>query len=276
VALTPDLDPAERLAQALAEVPQRIVACSGGVDSMLLATLAHRGEPGSTLIAHAVNPAVPGGATARVLAAAEREGWNLELVQTGEFDDEQYLVNPVDRCFHCKRNLYDALGDVAARFGDRVGWQVLSGANVDDLGEYRPGLDAAAQAGVRHPMVEAELTKADVRAASRSLGLDTAEMASSPCLASRLYTGTRVTESRLRAVDVGEELLRATLGIEVVRCRLREDQVLVEVPEADRPSITPELLARVADAMRLADPAIADATLDARPYRPGRAFLTVT
>ncbi len=265
-----------RLERALAEVIPRVVACSGGVDSLLLATVAHRAAPEATVVAHALSPAVPGEATGRVLAHAARESWALELVATGEFGDERYLANPTDRCYHCKRHLYDTLGQLASRFADRSRWHILSGANRDDLAEYRPGLVAAAERGVRHPYVEAGLDKADIRSLARSLQLDFAELPASPCLASRLYTGTPVTEARLRAVEVGEALIRAATGIGVVRCRVREAEVVVEVGADDRRAITSELLERVAAAMHAVEPAISGARLDDRPYRPGRAILVST
>ena len=184
----------ERLDEVLADCVPRVVACSGGVDSLTLATVAHRRAPAGTVIAHTVTPAVPADGTARVLAHARREGWTLELLTSGEFGDERYLSNPTDRCYHCKASLYDAVADLRTN-GVASDSVVLSGANVDDLGEYRPGLDAAAERGVRHPYVEAGMGKAQVRALARELGLAEADLPASPCLASRLYTGTRVTRS---------------------------------------------------------------------------------
>ena len=290
-----------RLERVLVDVPRRIVACSGGVDSMLLATVAHRAAPTTTTVAHTVTPAVPGDGTARVAAAAEREGWDLEIVHSTEFDDERYLSNPTDRCYFCKSNLYDA---VAALGVD--GPVVLSGANLDDLGEYRPGLVAAAEREVRHPFVEASITKAEIRSAARSLGLPEADLPASPCLASRLYTGTRVTASRLRAVEAGESLVRSATGIDVVRCRIRETtgapagseaaavseapavretaagdgvapeaglDVLVEVGDDDRRLVTVEVLAHVLATMRRVDPTVVDVRLDDDAYEPGRAFV---
>lgn len=259
-----------QLLDLLAGLPLRAVACSGGVDSLTLATVAHRAAPGATLVVHSVTPAVPAAATARVLAAADAEGWELRLVRSGEFDDARYLANPVDRCYTCKTHLYDAMADVVAAVG---GSHVpLSGANVDDLGEYRPGLRAAAEHGVRHPYVEVGATKADVRALARELGLDCADLPAAPCLASRLYTGTAVTPARVRAVEVGEALVTERTGVQVVRCRVREEAVRIEVGDADRAAITEDLVAAVLAAMRAVDPGLRTAALDPEPYRPGRAF----
>lgn len=262
----------DRLERALADVAPRVIACSGGVDSLVLATVAARQHPDGTMVAHAVTPAVPAAATARVHAVAAREGWQLETVTPGEFDDERYLANPVDRCFYCKEHLYLALDVLADRLvgGDRT---LMSGANLDDLGEYRPGLEAAAARGVRHPFVEAEIDKPAVRSIARELGLEFADLPASPCLASRIYTGTRVSVERLRAIDLGEELIRARLGIGVVRCRVRDDSVIVEVESEHRALVDPSTLAATLDLMRTAAPQLESITLDDGPYRPGRAFV---
>ncbi|MGY1743021.1 MULTISPECIES: ATPase [unclassified Blastococcus] len=258
------------LVDVLARVPRRAVACSGGVDSLLLATVAHRADPAGTLVVHSVTPAVPAAATARVLEAAAAQGWALRTVRSSEFDDPRYLANPRNRCYVCKSHLYDAMSDlVAAVGGTHV---LLSGANTDDLGEYRPGLVAAAEHGVRHPYVEAGIGKAGIRALAASLGLGWADLPASPCLASRLYTGTAVTPVRLRAVEVGEELVTRLTGIRVVRCRLLGDAVRIEVADADRDRMDGAVVAAVLRAMRAVDPSIAGAALDDEAYRPGRAL----
>ena len=266
----------ERLAPVLERYPNRIVACSGGIDSLLLATLAHRAAPETTVIAHTVTPAVPAVGTARVVAFAEREGWDLRLVRSNEFDDERYLSNPTNRCYYCKTNLYDAIAGVQQAGVAGAEAVILSGANVDDLGEYRPGLIAADEHDVHHPYVEADWTKEDIRAGARSIGLDEAELPSSPCLASRLYTGTRVTADRLQAVEAGEALVTELTGIEVVRCRVRADAVRVEVGPTDRDAITPDVLAHVHRTMAAIEPTLVDIALDDRTYRPGQAILHVS
>ena len=265
------LDALDALDAALRDLGPVIIACSGGIDSLLLATVAHRRDPGTTVVGHTVTPAVPSEGTARVVTHARDEGWDLRLVRSREFDDERYLANPTDRCYYCKTNLYDALVELGAELG-RPGVTVLSGANLDDLGEYRPGLQAAAEHGVRHPYVEAGIDKAEIRAMARVLELPEAELPASPCLASRLYTGTRVTAARLHAVELGEAVLRGH-GHDVARCRIRTTEVMVEVPDADRDRISEELLDDVTRAMRAAEPTLTAARLDPQPYRPGRAVL---
>ena len=267
-----DASAAQRALQdVLRTMTARVIACSGGIDSLLLATIAHRLDPVGTVVAHAISPAVPSEATRRVHEQAASEGWNLRLVTSGEFRSEDYLSNPVNRCYHCKSNLYASLDQLAGIA--TAGATMLSGANLDDLGEYRPGLIAAAENAVRHPYVEAGIDKATIRAIARELDLPFAELPASPCLASRLYTGTRVTPQRLRAVEAGELLVRERTGITVVRCRLREDEMLVEVGDADRARITEALLHELAAVVRSHEPRIGSVTLDAQAYRAGRSFV---
>jgi len=261
----------EIMDRILAAVDMRVIACSGGIDSLLLATVAHRASPERTRVVHAISPAVPTAATTRLRQWADHERWRLDFVDSGEFDDENYLSNPSNRCYFCKRHLYGSLHLLCGDVKDAQS-VVFSGANVDDLGEYRPGLIAASENGVRHPWIEADFTKQDIRALARDLGLPFAELPASPCLASRLYTGTRVTAQRLRAVEAGEELIRHDADIAVVRCRLLEDHVLIEVGHQDRSRITTDLVMRTMALMQSIEPTILDVQLDAESYRPGRAF----
>lgn len=260
-----------RLEAALDTCAPAVVACSGGIDSLVLATVAHRRDPGRTVVAHTVTPAVPGDGTARVLAFARSEGWRLEVVRSREFDDEQYLSNPTDRCYHCKTNLYDAISELEA-VATAVDATIVSGANLDDLGDYRPGLIAASEHDVRHPYVESGIDKAGIRSLATELGLAISDLPASPCLASRLYTGTRVTEARLRAVGAGEAVLRAA-GLAVSRCRIRGHDVLVEVPTEDRSLVTDGVLHDVSRAMGAHEPRLRAVALDDRAYRPGQAVL---
>lgn len=252
-----------------------IVACSGGIDSLLLATVTHAHAPASTVVAHTVTPAVPSDGTARVMAHARTNGWNLEIVRSGEFEDERYLKNPTDRCYYCKTNLYDAVADLRQAGAAPGGSVIVSGANVDDLGDYRPGLIAADEHDVRHPYLEAKMGKAEIRAVAAHLGLVEADLPASPCLASRLYTGTRVTANRMRAIELGEAILREA-GFVIARCRVREADVMVEVPQDDRSAVTSELLLDIESAMRAVEPSIASVSLDDRPYRAGQAVLHVS
>jgi len=251
-----------------------VVAVSGGVDSLLLATLANRCLPGRALMAHTVSPAVPPACTARVKEQAALQGWTLRLVETGEFLDERYLQNPFDRCYFCKSHLYERLSALAHDAADASGAVpvVVSGANTDDLGEHRPGLVAASEHAVRHPFVEAHVAKADIRAMARELGLSFADIAASPCLASRIYTGTRVTPEILDAISFAEEFLKRRLNVDVVRCRVRGADMLVEMRGGERNALTAAVLAELDQALHTRFPLAPPVSPDPEPYRPGRAF----
>ncbi len=261
----------QQLQAVLNGIGPRVVCCSGGVDSMLLATVAHRLAPAETVIAHAISPAVPDEASARVRSWAEHEGWKLEQVSSNEFADERYLANPVNRCYFCKSHLYDTLKTIAAEMPR--GAIMLSGANTDDLGEYRPGLTAAAEYNVRHPFVETGINKAAIRAIAAQLGLPFADLPAAPCLASRVYTGTRVTPERMRAIEAAEHAIREATGVKVVRARVRESQMIVEMLESERNLGSAAVLAEALRRAQSAEPGIAGIGLDPKPYRPGRAFV---
>ncbi|GAA4685839.1 hypothetical protein [Nocardioides nanhaiensis] len=262
------------LTATLSAHPRRVVACSGGVDSLLLAAVAHEAAPATTVVAHSVTPAVPEAATERVRRTAGELGWHLVLVDSPEFDDERYLANPVDRCFFCKTNLYDELERIVADLPQaHAGWTLLSGANTDDLGEYRPGLLAAAEHAVRHPYVEAGLGKADIRALAGDRGHAWHQLPAAPCLASRLYTGTPVTPGLVRAVEAGEAMATRLTGEQVLRTRVRDDVVLLELPAATRHRVDERVLGAVLTVMRRHAPHLRRTELDPEPYAPGRSFV---
>jgi pyridinium-3,5-biscarboxylic acid mononucleotide sulfurtransferase len=251
-----------RVREALRRYDRLAIAVSGGVDSMTLAHLAHR-ERGAVLMLHAVSPAVPAHATERVKAHAARENWRLAIIGAGEFADPRYRDNPVDRCYFCKTNLYARI----AAFTDAP---IASGANLDDLGDYRPGLLAAAEHAVVHPFVEAEIDKAGVRAIARRLELaDLAELPAQPCLSSRVETGIPIRADDLAFIDTVERTLAALFqrGTDL-RCRVTHRGIVVEVGgEA--------LAAAESAAATVADLCVTEGRVFAglRPYRRGAAFL---
>lgn len=263
---------AEALDAMLAGMGPLAVAVSGGVDSLTLATLAHRRLGAAAVLAvHAASPAVPGEATRRVRDEAVRQGWRLRVIEAGEFADPSYRANPVNRCFFCKTNLYGSI----ARVTD---WQVVSGANLDDLGEYRPGLDAARDHGVRHPFVAAGLDKAAVRALARTLGLGAvAELPASPCLSSRVETGIRIEPETLRFIHAVERLVGDALaagGAEArVRCRVRAAGLVVELDPRSLARLDAASKADLGAAIRARAPGPFSGPVQFAPYRNGSAFL---
>lgn len=220
------MTPLDRLHAVLSEGGSWTIAVSGGVDSMTLATLAHRHLPGRVRMCHATSPAVPTAARDLITRHASAEGWDLHLFTAGEFGDENYRSNPVNRCYFCKSNLYTGiLRDIAAHQDG----QVASGTNTDDLGDYRPGLAAAEELGIRHPFVEADISKTDIRNLAREANLAFAEIPAQPCLASRIQTGIRIEAADLAFVDKIETLLRAHIPAQAtLRIRIRPDGVSVE------------------------------------------------
>jgi len=209
----------------LRDIGRIAVAVSGGVDSLTLATIAHRTSRSEAEMFHAVSPAVPQEATDRVRTLAARQGWVLSVVDAGEFGDANYRRNPVNRCFYCKTNLYGTLVPHTTA-------QIVAGTNLDDLGEYRPGLYAAENHGVRHPFVEAGIDKKTVRALARHLGLgDVAELPSAPCLSSRIETGIAIDPDMLKLVHTAELLVSRSLAPRTVRCRVRAKGVVIELDE---------------------------------------------
>ena len=230
------------------------VAVSGGVDSTTLGALALARNPSGTRLFHAVSPAVPAEATERLRAHAEPAGWPLSIIDAGEFADPNYLRNPVNRCFYCKQNLYQTVRAHTAS-------TVLSGANLDDLDDFRPGLRAAADHAVRHPWIEARIGKAGIRRLAAAHGLHGfADLPASPCLSSRVETGIGIARDDLRAIDAAERRLRRELAPETVRCRVRADGVVIE--------LDPPALARLDGPARRALGARIGA-LFARAGRPG-------
>jgi uncharacterized protein len=252
----------ERVLQTLAAPA---IAVSGGVDSMTLAVLASQLLPDVRML-HAASPAVPVEATIRVERFAQTYGWALVIIDAGEFDDPHYRANPVNRCFYCKSNLYKTIRSRTHR-------QILSGANLDDLREYRPGLNAAREHGVRHPYIEAGLTKHHVRQVARALGLDAvAELPASPCLSSRVETGIRIEATTLAFIHDVETLVARSLSPITVRCRVRAATVVIELDPATLALLSAERRRQLATQIG-ARPLGPGLPITFAEYRNGSAFL---
>ena len=226
----------ERLHGLLAETGGVVVAYSGGTDSALVAAVAARSLGDRALAVTAVSPSLPPGEAEQAAEVAASMGIRHRTVRTHEVDRPEYLANGTDRCYHCKTELYDVLAAVSAECG---GAQVVSGANADDLGDYRPGLRAAAEHGVRHPLVEVGMTKPEVREAARTLELPTWDKPASACLSSRIAFGVTISVEMLSKVGRAERVLK-DLGFRQCRVRVHDDLVRVEVD--------PDELARLASA----------------------------
>lgn len=241
-----------------------LVGYSGGVDSALLAVVLRQELGRERCLAvigrSASYPEVQWRAAREV---AERFDVPVLEIDTAELDDPEYLANPTNRCFFCKTELWRRLGAVAAERGFAV---ICDGTNADDLGEHRPGRAAGVAAGVRSPFAEAGLTKADIRAAARALGLPNWDAPAAPCLSSRVQYGLRITPERLGQVERGEAFLRA-LGVRGdLRVRHRGDTARVEVEPEWIPFVA-ERLGAVTE--RLTALGFARVELDPRGYRRG-------
>ena len=252
----------------LDDIGRAAVAVSGGVDSMTLALLAGRRSAADCAMFHAVSPAVPAEATARVQEYAVREGWRLTVLDAGEFDDPAYRANPANRCFYCKTNLYGALAA-------RTDATLLSGTNVDDLGDWRPGLKAAQAHGVRHPFVEAGIDKAQVRSIAAGLGFDDlARLPAAPCLSSRIETGLRVEADDLASIHAAERYLARQLQPETVRCRQRKAGIVIELDETTLGALSASRRAALGAAVAgMFETNDRTRPVSFAPYRTGSAFL---
>jgi uncharacterized protein len=209
-----------------------VVAYSGGVDSTLLLALAVRAlGSDSVLAAVGISPSLPDRELQAGRALAEGIGAQLVEIPTAELDDPNYAANPERRCFYCKSELFTLLGKLAAERGFDV---VVCGANSDDTGDFRPGLEAGAKLGVVNPLMDAGLTKAEIRTISKAIGLATWDKPAMACLASRIPYGQGVSSEKLARIEHAEYVLK-DLGF--VQCRVRDhDNVArIEVPASDIP-----------------------------------------
>jgi uncharacterized protein len=240
-----------------------VVAFSGGVDSSLVAALAARALGDRALAVTAVSPALATGELDGAREVARAIGIRHEVITTAELEREGYRRNERDRCYHCKTELYDRLADLAA---DRGYAAVLSGANADDLGDWRPGLRAAEEHAVVHPLLEAGVGKAEVRELARDLGVPSAEKPASPCLASRIPYGTEVDPATLAQIDRAELAVKA-LGYGVLRVRHFGDLGRVELHEDDLRSLTTERRDAIAAAVTGAG--YGKAEISDEPFRSG-------
>jgi uncharacterized protein len=227
----------DRLLELLRTMDRVAVAFSGGIDSTVVAQAAQLALAERAVAVTADSPSVPRAELADARRLAQRIGIRHLVVPTSEFADADYVRNDGARCYFCKDELYTQIERLLPDLGVRY---ICSGANLDDRGDYRPGLKAAAEHHVRHPLQEAGFTKADVRLLARHWDLPTWDKPASPCLSSRLAPGVEVTTERTRRIEEAETYLKE-LGLRELRVRLHEGELArIEVPA--------EAVARLADA----------------------------
>jgi uncharacterized protein len=231
-------DKQERLFAVLKRLGRVMVAYSGGTDSAYLAWAAHHALGPNAIAITADSASIPESHKRDAEQLARQFGIPHEYVQTFEFDNPDYVKNGPDRCFHCKDELFTRLEEVGRERGIE---HVVYGVNVDDLGDYRPGQNAARLHQVKAPLVEAGLTKAEIRELSRLASLPTWDRPASACLSSRVPYGTPVTPQTVKTVEAGEEAIRA-LGFRQFRVRFHGELVRIEIAPDELPAaLTPEM-----------------------------------
>ena len=212
-----------------------IIAYSGGVDSALLAYAAHRALGNNMVSVLADSPSLARREYRFAVNFAQAHGMPLQIIRTREMDNPQYQVNHSDRCYYCKKALFEKIEGLREQLQGASAidpWPVCYGVNMDDLGDYRPGIKAASEASIQAPYVELEITKRMIRSICAYYNLEIAEKPAMPCMASRLAYGEEVTKEKLNQVELAEDFLY-DFGLRVLRVRHHGDTARIEVPPED-------------------------------------------
>ena len=253
-----------RLLERLGQADSLVVALSGGADSAYLAWAAQRTLGERALSVTAVSPSFPAFDREQVDVLVRTVGLHHEFVETHELDNPLYTSNQADRCYHCKDELFDVLGRLAAQRGFRA---VAYGINADDTGDFRPGHRAAGEHAVLSPLLDAGLSKQEIRALSRRAGLPTWDRPASACLSSRIPYGSEVTPEKLAQIERGEAALRE-MGFRQFRVRHHGRLARIEIAPDEMPrALDPAMLRRMGE--RLRDAGFLYVTLDVDGYRQG-------
>lgn len=262
---TTELDAKQQvLFDRLRSLGRVIVAYSGGTDSAYLAWAAHKVLGDNAVAITADSPSIPGSHKRDAEAFARECGFRHQYIATYEFENPDYVKNDKDRCFHCKDELFQRLEVYAAQSGYR---HIVYGVNRDDLGDYRPGQRAAKLHDVLAPLVDADLTKAEIRELSRRAGLSTWNRPAAACLSSRVPYGTAVTKERIRTIEDGEEAIRA-LGFRQFRVRFHGELVRIEIAKDELArALDPQMAAEFARIFKTLG--FLYVTLDLEGYRQG-------
>ncbi len=229
------LDPAqllfkqEQLLTILRDMQRVLIAYSGGTDSAYLAWAAKKALGDNAIAITADSPSIPESHKRDAVDFASTHGIVHEMIPTSEFDNPEYVANNPDRCFHCKDELFRVMDQIAT---DRGFDHIVYGVNMDDLGDYRPGQSAAKIHQVKAPLVDAGLTKAEIRELSKLAQLDTWDRPAAACLSSRIPYGTKVTPERIKIVEQGEEAIKA-LGFRQFRVRYHDNLVRIEIDPSE-------------------------------------------